>query len=73
MRFGQRLKEARKARGWTQEDLAFMHKTTRQSVTNWERGTSTPSLNRALQFAQDLGFTLDGLESTPKKKDHTHE
>ena len=42
MTFGERLVELRKSRGQSQESLGDMIDVTRQTVSKWERGDSTP-------------------------------
>lgn len=41
-----RIAAQRKQKGWSQEDLAERMDVSRQSVSKWESGASTPDLNR---------------------------
>ena len=44
--FGERLKEARKAKNYSQEKLGNAIGVTRTQVTNYEKGISTPSYDK---------------------------
>jgi putative molybdopterin biosynthesis protein len=58
---GSRLRFARQARGYSQQQLADMVGVTRQAVSAVESGQSDPSLRAALGLAQALGMTVDEL------------
>ena len=47
-----RVKELRKERGWTQQELAKAVGVSRQSVNSIERNRYVPSLPLALEFAR---------------------
>lgn len=53
--------EARKKNGWSQEELAQMLSVSRQSVSKWESAQSVPDLNRIIQLADILGVSTDYL------------
>ena len=53
--FGKTVRELRKARGLTQEDLAEMAHLHRNYVSDVERGTRNISLLNILQLARALG------------------
>lgn len=40
MTFGEKLQKLRKAKGWTQEDLAAQISISRQALSKWEQGGS---------------------------------
>lgn len=60
---GERIREARKALGWSQEVLAERVGVDQGQVSRWERGESTPTgrsvarLSRALEVPADLLMT----------------
>jgi putative molybdopterin biosynthesis protein len=58
---GTRLRLARQARGFSQQQLAGMAGVSRQAVSAVESGQSDPSLRVALALAQALGLTVDEL------------
>ncbi len=61
MSFAQRLKEARKEKGCSQEQLAEVLEVSRQSITKWETGTAYPELKRLLGISVLLDKDLDEL------------
>jgi molybdate-binding protein/transcriptional regulator with XRE-family HTH domain len=56
-----RLRLARQARGFSQQQLAGMAEVSRQAVSALESGHSDPSLRVALALAQALGMTVEEL------------
>ncbi len=58
---GARLRGARVARGFSQQQLAGMAGVSRQAVSAVESGQSDPSLRVALALAQALGLTVEEL------------
>ena len=61
------LRDLRKARGWTQEDLAIELDVSRQTVNAIEAGRYDPSLPLAFRMARLFDLTIeevfeDGLE-----------
>lgn len=58
---GNKLRELRKARGLSQEEVARGVGTTRQTITSIEVGKYTASLPLALRLAQYFGVTVEEL------------
>ena len=58
-----RVKELRKARGWTQEQLGVAVGVSRQSVNSIERDRYVPSLLLALMFSKVFGCPTDEIFS----------
>jgi putative transcriptional regulator len=58
---GARLRLARQARGYSQQQLAGMARIARQTVSLVESGLSDPSLRVALALARALGMTVEDL------------
>jgi molybdate-binding protein/DNA-binding XRE family transcriptional regulator len=58
---GARLRLARQARGFSQQQLAGMAEVSRQAVSAVESGHSDPSLRVALALARALGMTVEEL------------
>lgn len=68
------LKEIRKSRGLTQDELAEKLGVTKQIVSNWEREITPVTLGSAREIAKVLNCTLDelsGWEAT--KEQHENE
>ena len=60
-RLGNRLKEARAGRGWTQADLAAAVGVSRKTINTIENQVFVPSTLLALGLAQALETTVEGL------------
>lgn len=60
----------REQRGLTQKEVADELGITRQAVSQWEAGTTTPSMEKLLDLSRLYGVTLGELTST---KDETTE
>ena len=67
MTFGERLMELRKSRGLSQESLGDMIDVTRQTVSKWERGDSTPELEKLIELARVFDVSLDELAGLERK------
>ena len=58
---GQKIKELRKAKGITQEELAFALRVSRQIVSRWETGLSVPSGENLSSLAEYFGVSIETL------------
>ena len=61
MSFAERLKEARRSRGLSQEELAAQLDVTRQAVGKWEQGQSYPEVEKLLTLCAVLNTSMDAL------------
>ena len=61
MEFREVLLQTRKAKGWSQEDLAEKIQISRQAVSKWETGDAMPDLPKLLALADALDISLDVL------------
>lgn len=61
MNFCQRLQNLRKRNGITQEILAEKLNVTRQTISKWERGESTPDFEHLIQISELFHITTDYL------------
>ncbi len=61
MSLGDRIREARLARGFTQEALAKNFKVSRQSIVYWEKNQTRPFIDRFPRLAEVLGVDLHWL------------
>ena len=78
MEFREMLQQTRKARGWSQEELAARVCVSRQAVSKWETGDAMPDLPKLLALADALDISLDALcgrsadtEGTPSSAEPT--
>ena len=71
MTFGEKLQALRKARGWSQEELATQINVSRQALSKWESGASVPDTENVVALSRLFGVSTDYLlqaeieESTP--------
>ncbi len=56
---GNKLKELRKSRGLTQDDIAAKFGLSRGSVSNWEKGRRKPSIKQLEVLANFYNVSLD--------------
>lgn len=61
MNIGEKIYQLRKAKGYSQEELAELLGVTRQAVSKWELGSSTPELDSVVELAKLFGVTTDYL------------
>ncbi len=56
-----RLYELRKAKGYSQDELADLIGVSRQAVSKWERGESSPDTDNLIALAKLYGVSIDEL------------
>lgn len=61
MNFAEHLMTLRKQRGWSQEELGSQIGVTRQTVSKWEMGQSTPELEKLVELAKLFNMSIDRL------------
>lgn len=61
MTLGEKLQKLRKARGWTQEELAAQVGVSRQSLSKWESDGALPETANIIVLADLFGVTTDYL------------
>lgn len=61
MFFGERLKQEREKRNWSQTYLAEKIYVSRQSVSKWENGKNYPSIEVIINLSDLFGITIDEL------------
>lgn len=59
--FAEQLKQARQAKNLSQEDLATKLYLSRQSISKWETGESSPDLDNLVKLVDILEISLDEL------------
>lgn len=58
---GDRIKATRLAKGMSGDDLARAIGTSRQTVSNWERGVYTPSRDNIFSLSKVLGVAPETI------------
>ena len=67
MTFGEKLKEARKEAGLSQEQFAEKMNVSRSAIAKWESDKGMPDVNNLKMMAQLLGISLDYLLDEDEK------
>ena len=74
MSFSEKLTQLRRQKGWSQEELGEKLDVTRQTVSKWELGSTTPEMEKLIAMSELLGISIDELvkdnetESAPTEK-----
>lgn len=63
MNFNEKLIKLRKENGLSQEELGYKLNVTRQTVSKWELGQTTPEMDKLVEISKIFGVTLDDLTS----------
>ena len=61
MTTGEKILRLRKARGWSQEELASHISVTRQSVSRWESDSAKPDTDKVIALCDLFGISADYL------------
>ena len=61
MTMGEKILAMRKARGWSQEELADRIGVTRQAVSRWESGAAKPDADKIIAVCDLFGVSADYL------------
>ena len=69
----EKIYQLRKAKNWSQEDLAAKIGVSRQSVSKWERGEALPDLERMISLSDVFGVSIDDLIRSNKIADDNQE
>ena len=64
--FAERLKEARKAKRYSQAEVSRMLGVTQQAVGKWETGRSTPDPQTVARLAEIQRFQVQKLQDNPR-------
>ena len=59
--FNENLKIIRKAKGYTQEELAIKIHVVRQTISKWEKGLSVPDADVLIEMANLLDVSVSQL------------
>lgn len=61
MIFKEKLLELRKQKGWSQEELGYKLDVSRQTISKWESGQSTPEMEKLVKLSEIFEISLDDL------------
>lgn len=61
MTMGKKIQKLRKAKGWTQEDLASQICISRQALSKWEQDAVIPDTENVVQISKIFGVSTDYL------------
>ena len=61
MKFDENLREFRKEKGYSQEELSVKLGVTRQTVSKWENGSAMPDLKKLTELAEFFEVSMDEL------------
>ena len=61
MTFNERLMQLRKEKGLSQEELGFQLGVTRQTVSKWEMGQTTPEMDKLIDLSEFFSISIDEL------------
>ena len=61
MKFNEKLIELRKKEGLSQEELGYKLNVTRQTVSKWELGQTTPEMDKLVEMGKIFNITVDEL------------
>lgn len=71
MSFAENLMTLRKQRGWSQEELGNQIGVTRQTVSKWEMGQSTPEMEKLMELAKLFGISIDQLVGVKERQERS--
>ena len=63
------IKEKRKEKGYTQEELASKINVTEKAISRWETGRGTPDISLLIPLSSSLGISVSELLNGEKNKD----
>ena len=68
MNFGEKLTNLRKQKGLSQEELSEELNVTRQTISKWEAGQTSPDINKITEVANFFGVTVNELTNDEEIK-----
>lgn len=73
MRFNERLIELRKTKGWSQEELGERVDATRQTISKWELGQTTPEMDKLIELSKIFNISIDALTGNEEYRERNEE
>lgn len=71
--FGDRLREIRKSKNWTLDDMATVLGTSKQVLSRYENGYRSPKVTTVANYANRLGVELSALTGGNMEEDEMWE
>ena len=68
MKFNEKLLDLRKKKGWSQEELGYKLDVSRQTISKWEAGQTTPELEKLRNLAKIFEISVDELINEEETK-----
>ena len=68
MKFNEKLINLRKKAGLTQEELGYKLNVTRQTVSKWELGQTTPEMDKLIEISKIFNISVDELINESETK-----
>ncbi len=66
MKFNEKLLELRKQKGWSQEEVGEKINVSRQTISKYESGLSTPEMDKLIELAKVFEISIDELVGKEK-------
>lgn len=71
MKFNEKLIELRKKEGLSQEELGYKLNVTRQTISKWELGQTTPEMDKLIEMSKLFNMSVDELINEENIEDET--
>ncbi len=72
MKFNEKLIELRKQKGLSQEELGYKLNVTRQTVSKWELGQTTPEMDKLVEMSKVFSISVDELINESEMQTNTN-
>lgn len=66
MKFNEKLLDLRRQKGWSQEELGNKLDVSRQTISKWEIGATTPELENLVMLSEIFEISIDELVDNPR-------
>lgn len=73
MKFNEKLLTLRKQKGWSQEELGNELNVSRQTISKWEMGMTTPELENLIMLSKIFDISIDELVDNEKEQEKNEE
>lgn len=72
MKFNEKLIKLRKEKGLSQEELGYQFNVTRQTVSKWELGQTTPEMDKLVEMSKFFNVSVDELVNEKETNDSNY-